>query len=122
MIIGTVIATTMTWWKEMAAAFATLMAAVAWLKSFYAKYEPMLRPHIEQAEIDYMNTCADGKISKDERKSIVMNQVALMEKEGDIKLNFITRRLISKLVDWIAEHMDDIKVDPISGKPIQPAV
>lgn len=116
-----VIATIMSWWKEIAGLFAAVMTAVAWVKSYYEKVKPILEPMIKQAEADYIAMIADGKVDKDERKQFVMNQIAVLEKEGKIKLNPIKRWLISKSIDYIAKKLEPI-LWPVNDEPIPPAV
>jgi len=117
------IATILSWWKEIAGVFAAVMTAVAWVKAQYAKYEPIVRPMINQAEEDYKRMIADdGVITIDERKEFVMNQVAVLEKLGKIKkLNGIERWILGKIVDNIAQKLDPI-LTPVNNAPIPPAV
>ena len=94
-------------WKEITGAIAVIGVIVAWIKVKIKKWSPILSPMITAAE----KACIDGKITKDERKEIVMAGVIAAEKEGKIKLNFITRIIISKVVDKIAKALPDIIIN-----------
>ena len=86
--------------------FVSVSAAWAAIKLFYKKYEPMIQPMVEESE----KAALDGVITADERKAIVMAGVSAAEKEGKIKLNWLSRFIISRLVDKLAQKLPDFKV------------
>lgn len=94
-----------------ASSFLTSVAAfITAVKLFYNKYEPIVRPLIEAAEEEYKKDIADGKIDVIDRKAIVMAGVAKAEANGTIKLNVVSRWVLGKVVDKIAEALPDIVV------------
>ncbi len=97
---------------ELGAMFVSVSAIWAAVKLFYKKYEPMIEPMVEEAE----KAALDGTITADERKKIVMAGINAAEKEGKIKLNWISRFIISRLVDKIAQSLPDFKV-PVNDEP-----
>lgn len=76
---------------------------------------------VEPLILEVEKMAFDGVIDKAERKTLVMKAIALLEKQGKIKLNFITRITISKIVDKIATKLPDFKVSQDVAKIINQA-
>ena len=89
---------------------------VTWFKSKQKTWDylvKILTPLITEAE----QMTKDGIIDKSERKELVMMAVKQLEKDGKIKLNFITRWMVKIVVNKIAEKLPDIKIS-IEAKKI----
>ena len=99
-------------WDQMTA-FGFSIGAI-WLaaKKWLDKIKPYIVPMVEQAE----QRAKDGLIDLDDRKMIVMAGVNALEKDGKIKLNFITRYLVSKVVDRVAQRLPDFEIKIEEGK------
>ena len=97
--------------------FGSLVALWAAVKLKYKEWQPVIQPMIEEAE----NDAKDGVIDAADRKHIVMIGIAAAEKDGKIKLNWITRLIISKAVDYFAKKLPDfiIPVNNETSKPTQ---
>lgn len=65
-------------------------------------------------EQDYINAIADGKITADERKDLAMKTINAAADKLGLKMNFITKWIISTIVDAIAKKMPSKDLD-ISG-------
>ncbi len=52
----------------------------------------------------------DGKIDRADRKAIALLAVARLEAEGKIKLNFLSRRIISIVIDHVAQKLPDFVI------------
>jgi hypothetical protein len=72
-----------------------------WIKGKVKEWTPILEPVIQLAE----QQAIDGIIDPEERKALVMKLVAEMEEHGKLKLNFITRWIIGKVIDSIAKKL-----------------
>jgi len=83
-----------------------IKSVIAWCVDKWAKLSPMVQPIIKNVE----KAAADGLITREERKEIAMVAISGAEKTGAIKLNFITRWVIEKIVDKVAEKLPDIDV------------
>lgn len=77
----------------------------AWLfiRRWYVRIEKIAGPLIEEAE----QLAKDGVIDKADRKALVMNAIGLLEAQKSIKLNFVSRFLVSKVVDGVASRLPD---------------
>lgn len=88
---------------------AVIAGLIAWFKSKKYLWDYLVKvitPLVEKAE----EMALDGIIDKSERKQLVMQAIKQLEQDGKIKLNFITRMLVSKVVDKIADKLPDFKV------------
>jgi len=94
-------------WKEITGIIATVGIVYAWIKAKIKKWKPIIEPMIKEAEQRAM----DGVIDKADRKAIVMEGIKSLEANGTIKLNFITRLIVSKVVDRLAEKLPDFKIN-----------
>lgn len=103
-------------WDSIAAFFVGIGAFYAAAKKWVDKVKPYIVPLINGAEEEYKKAIIDGIISPDERKEIVMSGIAELERDGKIKLNFITRWLIGKVVDKIAQKLPPIHNVSLSAK------
>lgn len=101
-------------WEAITGFFATVGIVIAFIKSWVDKIKPYVIPLIEGAEEQYKKAMADGVVTCDERKEIVMSGIAELERVGKIKLNFITRFLIGKAVDYFAKKLPPL-VEPPKG-------
>lgn len=96
-----------------------LAIITVWLfiKRWTNNLSKILQPIIETVE----EMARDGVIDKNERKILVMKAIGLLEQQGTIKLNFITRRIISVIVDHIAGKLPDFKISAEVKKLISEA-
>jgi len=94
-------------WDSIAAFTVSIGTFIAAAKVWIAKVKPIIEPMILEAE----NDAKDGVIDLADRKHIVMVGIAAAEKDGKIKLNFLTRWLISLVVDQIAKKLPDFKIN-----------
>lgn len=78
---------------------------VAWyyIKRWTGEISKVIEPLITEVE----KLAQDGTIDKADRKKLVFSAIANLENQGKIKLNFITRFIISKMVDKIAGKLPD---------------
>jgi 3-methyladenine DNA glycosylase/8-oxoguanine DNA glycosylase len=100
---------------ELGSLLVSASAIWAAVKLFYNKYEPKVRPLIEVAEAEYKERIKDGVLDLPDRKAIVMAMIAKAEANGEIKLNFISRWLISKVIDKIAQKLPPIII-PVNNE------
>ena len=91
---------------EYAAGIATALAAAYKIQAIYAMMVKIATPLIKEVEA----RAKDGKIDKADRKAIVMLGIKEAEASGKIKFNFITRFLVSRVVDYIAGKLPDFNV------------
>lgn len=56
----------------------------------------------------------DGVIDKAERKALAMKAIVLAEQQGKIKFNFLSRRIVSFVIDRVAAKLPDFKVSQVS--------
>jgi hypothetical protein len=90
-------------WKEIAGAMALAWAG---LQVWWAKFAPIIEPIVKEAE----QMALDGTITCDKRKKFVMDAIAKFEDAGTIKMNFIERIIVGKIVDIIATRLPDFQV------------
>lgn len=76
------------------------------LKRWMDALEKISKPLIKEVEA----MAQDGAIDRKDRKAIVMKAIALLEERGTIKLNIISRFVISKVVDDVARNLPDFSV------------
>lgn len=79
---------------------------IAWCIDKWQKISPTIQPIIKEVE----KAAADGLITREERKQIALVAIDNAEKSGTIKLNFISRWIIGKIVDKVAQKLPDIDV------------
>ncbi len=89
---------------------ATILASIyaVWLKAkaIYNEAAKIVEPLVKEAE----ELAKDGLIDKADRKALVMSVIGRLETSGKIKLNFISRLIISKVVDKIADKLPDFTI------------
>ena len=73
-----------------------------WMDEISKIVEPLIK------EVEKM--ALDGVIDKKERRVLVMKAISLLEQQGKIKLNFLSRMIISIIVDKIAKRLPDFKI------------
>lgn len=83
-----------------------VLAAWYFIKKWIDEISKVVEPLCTEVE----KMALDGVIDKVERKALVMKAVSLLEASGKIKLNFISRLVISKVVDKIAGKLPDFKI------------
>jgi len=83
-----------------------IKSVIAWCVDKWAKISPTIQPIIKEVE----KAAADGLITREERKQIAMVAIANAEKSGAIKLNTISRWIIGRIVDKVAQKLPDIDV------------
>lgn len=91
---------------DTAATLTTILAAWYFIKRWYNTISKVIEPLVLEVE----KMAVDGIIDKDERKKLVMKAIAILETEKKIRLNFLSRFLISKVVDFIAKKLPDFKI------------
>lgn len=95
-------------------AVVTIIAGIiTWFKSKQKTWDYLVKivtPLIAEAE----KMALDGVIDKKERKALVMMAVAKLEKDKIIKLNFITRWLLGKVIDRVSAKLPDITVSKVA--------
>ncbi len=84
---------------------AAVLGALATSWFFLKKWTDRISKIIEPVIIEKERLALDGEIDKYDRKKLVMLAISKFEEDGILKLNFITRWAISKLVDRIAEKL-----------------
>lgn len=77
-----------------------------WYDRISAFLESIADPLVNEVE----KLAKDGKIDKADRKWLAMKAIALLEERKTIKLNFISRFLISRVIDRVAEALPDFNV------------
>lgn len=85
--------------------FTAVAAVVRRMIAFVVEITPHLKPVIEDAE----KRARDRLIDLADRKAIAMNGVRALEKSGKLRLNPITRFVVSKVVDDVARLLPDFK-------------
>ncbi|RJO64150.1 MAG: hypothetical protein C4540_04530 [Candidatus Omnitrophota bacterium] len=86
--------------------FGGIIAAWYFLKRVMHEISKIAEPICEDIE----KMALDGVIDKAERKALAMKAIALAEQQGKIKLNFLSRRIVSFMVDRIASKLPDFKI------------
>ena len=76
------------------------------IKRWTNEISKVIEPLIGEAE----KLAQDGLIDKNDRKKLVMLAIATLEKQGKIKLNIITRWVISIIINKIASKLPDFKI------------
>jgi len=84
------------------------LAVMGWLN----RNKSIIDGIIQRVEL----AAVDGIIDVSERKSIVMETIADLEKSGRLKLNFLQRKFISIIVDKIARKLPDIELEKSIGR------
>ncbi len=84
-----------------------LVAVYYFLKKWIGELSKIVEPLIVEVE----KMAQDGRIDKADRKALVMKAIALLEKQGTIKLNFLSRLIVSKVVDKIAGKLPDYNIN-----------
>jgi hypothetical protein len=88
------------------AIISSILVAWYYIKKWTDKISKVIEPLIIEAE----KLAQDGMIDKADRKKLVLSAIDNLEKQGKIKLNFITRFIVSKIVDKIAGKLPDFKI------------
>jgi len=83
-------------------------ALVIWykIKRILDELSKILEPVIKEVE----KLALDGVIDRQDRKKVALKIIGTLEKEGKIKLNFITRFILSFVIDKIAKKLPDFVV------------
>ena len=84
----------------------TVVTVWYFIKKWYEAISKIIDPLIQEVE----KQAHDGLIDRKDRKAIVMRAISVLEKEGRIKLNFLSRLIISKIVDIIAKKLPDFTI------------
>jgi len=90
-------------WNEI---FAALLVLWLFIKKWVNNISKIVGPLIEEVEL----MAQDSQIDKADRKAIVMKAIALLEAQKSLKLNFISRFIVSKVVDRIAGKLPDYNI------------
>jgi len=83
-------------------------AFVVWnrILVFWEGLVKIVRPIVEQVE----QRAKDGLIDKNDRKEIVLTAIKQLETDKTIKLNFLSRKIISVVVDHVAQKLPDFVI------------
>lgn len=92
--------------ETLTGAVSAAIAVWFFIAKWFGAASKIVEPLIKEAE----KMAIDGKIDKAERKALVMKAVALLEQDGKIKLNFITRFILSRVVDAVAKRLPDFTI------------
>ena len=76
------------------------------IKRWLAEIKKILEPLILQCE----SMAKDGVIDRIERKEILLKAIALLEKDGKIKLSFLQRFFLGYVVNWLAKKLPDFTI------------
>lgn len=81
---------------------------MVWLfiKRWTDKLSKVITPLVTEIE----KMAIDGVIDKAERKTLAVKAIALLEQQGTIKLNIITRFVAHRIVNRIASRLPDFKI------------
>lgn len=71
--------------------------------------EPVVKKYEQQA--------LDGVIDKEDRKALAMEAIKCLEADGKIKLNFISRMILNKVVDLVAGKLPNFIVSNAITEP-----
>lgn len=85
---------------------AGLIAAWYAIKLWIDRLSRIVEPIVKDIE----QRALDGKIDAKDRKEIALTELARLEKEGVIKLSYINRLIISKIIDIVAQKLPDYNV------------
>lgn len=89
--------------------FDIAIAIISFVVIWAQRLSKILSPIIEEVE----KAAQDGKIDKSERKQIVLHAIDLAIAKRQIKINFLEKIIIGKVVDYVAGRLPDFNV---SGK------
>jgi len=88
------------------AVFGGILAAWLFIRKWVARLDKIAEPLVQEAE----KRAQDGLIDRQDRKMLVMRAIALLEEQGTLKLGFLSRMVISAIVDRIAGKLPDFKI------------
>jgi len=90
--------------------YETIIPAVlaAWwlVKKWIDGFSKIIEPLVVEIEA----RAKDNLIDKSDRKAILMKAIHILELQNRIKLNFLTRWIVSIVADKIAQKLPDFKV------------
>lgn len=92
--------------KAIAAGITTIIIAWWRVKVVWNALLKIAEPVIKQAE----EMAKDKIINKSERRQLAITMLKAAEDSGKIKLNWITRRLVSWILDIIAQKLPDFTI------------
>jgi len=92
--------------KEIIIPLGTLMVVAGKIVHAYYTLKSNLQPLIAEAE----RRSLDGILDKEDRKACVMSWIASMEASGKLKIGWVQRKILEKVVDYVAGKMPDFKV------------
>ena len=102
---------------EMSSIIGGAVAVGVFIRKWANKISKIIQPLVIEAE----KLALDGIIDKADRKKLVMKAIELLEKKGLIKLNFITRIIIGRIVNIVASKLPDFKMTENSWSVIDEA-
>lgn len=103
---------------EWGALLGTGLAAWLWFRSWYEKLAKILQPIIEDIEA----RARDGVIDKADRKAVALRAVANLLAEKKIKLNFLERIFVAKVIDSLAEKLPDFTLSKDAQALVQKSI
>ena len=88
----------------------TILSVVwGWIKGKKETWEKVAKI-VQPLMIEVERLALDGVIDKADRKVLVLKAVALLEADGTIKLNFITRWMLNRVIDSLSKKIPDFNV------------
>lgn len=96
----------------------TILSAIALVKRWYNALSKLVAPLVIEVE----KRAQDGLIDRNDRKVIVIQAIGILEAQKQIKLNFISRYIVSKIADYIAQKLPDFKISQNAESTIDKAV
>ncbi len=99
-------------------ALSAILLAWIFINRWFRSISAILQPVIIQAE----QMALDGVITKPERRILAQTLLKSFEDQGKIKLNFITRFIVSKILDRIAQSLPDFTLSQDVAKAAADAV
>ncbi|MFA5388852.1 MAG: hypothetical protein WC312_03760 [Candidatus Omnitrophota bacterium] len=94
--------------------FAFLVVVWLWVKRIISELEKIIEPLAEKAE----KYAQDGLIDKADRHALVTEAITLLEHRKIIKLNPISRFLVTFVIKKVAAKLPDFKVEKEAGNVI----
>lgn len=83
-----------------------LLAVWLFIKNWYKNFSSVITPVVGEVE----KLAQDGKIDKADRKAIALKTMEVLQAQGKVKINFIEKMILGKLIDLAAEKLPDFAV------------
>ena len=76
------------------------------IKSWYDRLAKIVTPAVKEAE----KRALDGLIDKNDRKQVALTLIGSLEASGALRLNFLSKLILSKVIDIIAQKMPNFTI------------